>query len=82
MDGMLFAERTIFFQLQSFGIVLFILHIVVISVFAFGAFECDFGSVDGSHFSKNSVQKNHTFLRCVLRVNHKLFGLSIIFDRI
>ena len=58
---MLFAERTILFQLQPLGVVLFILHIVVISVLAFGALERDLGSVDGSHFPKNSVQKNHTF---------------------
>ena len=50
MDGMLLAERTILFQLQPFGIVLLIFHIVVISVFAFGAFKRDLGSVDGSHF--------------------------------
>ena len=51
MNGMLFAERTILFQLQPLGVVLFILHIVVISVLAFGALERDLGSVDGSHFS-------------------------------
>ena len=51
MYGMLFAVRRILFQLQPLGIVFLILHIVVISVFAFGAFECDLGSVDSSHFS-------------------------------
>ena len=79
MHCVLFAERAVLIQLQSFRIVLLILHRVIVSVFAFGAFECDFGSVDGSHFSKNSVQKNHTFLRCVLRVYHNIFGMSTDF---
>ena len=82
MNGMLFAERTILFQLQPLGVVLFILHIVVISVLAFGALERDLGSVDGSHFPKNSVQKNHTSGRCVSKVYHKVFALSIVFARV
>lgn len=50
MNCVLLAERTIFFQLQSLGIVFLIFHIVVISVLTFGAFERNFGSVDSSHF--------------------------------
>ena len=37
MNGVLLAELAIFFKLYSVGIVLFVLHIVVIALFAFGA---------------------------------------------
>lgn len=57
MNGVLLAERTIFFELQSFGIVLFIFHIVVISVFTFGTFERNFGSVYSSHLKKTPYKK-------------------------
>ena len=77
---MLFAERTIFIQLKTFRIVLLVFHIVIVPVFAFGAFKRDLGSVYGSHFSKNSVQKNHTSGRCVHKVYHKVIFLSIIFQ--
>ena len=50
MNGMLFAERAILFELQALGIVLFVLHRVIVAVLAFGALERDFCSVDGSHF--------------------------------
>ena len=44
MNGVFFAERAIFADLDSVGIVLFIFNTVVISVFAFRAFKRDFGS--------------------------------------
>ena len=62
---MLFAERAIFFELQPFGIILFVLHGIIVAILALGAFKRNFRSVDGSHLSKNSMQKNHT-LRGVL----------------
>lgn len=37
MHGVLFAEFAVFFQLDSVGIVLFVLHVVVITLLAFGA---------------------------------------------
>jgi hypothetical protein len=37
MHGVLFAEFAVLFQLDSVGIVLFVLHVVVIALFAFGA---------------------------------------------
>ena len=44
MLGVFLAERAVFVQSQSVGIVLLILNTVVISVFAFRAFKRDFGS--------------------------------------
>ena len=44
MLGVFLAERAVFIQSQSVGIVLFIFNTVVISVFAFRAFKRDFGS--------------------------------------
>ena len=54
---MLFAERAIFFELQPFGIILFVLHGVVISLFALRAFKRNFRSVYGSHFGKTPCKK-------------------------
>ena len=42
--GVLLAERTVFVENQSVGIVLFVLNAVVISVLAFRALERDFSS--------------------------------------
>ncbi len=50
MNGMFFAERAILFQLQPFRVVLFVFYVIVISLFALSAFECDLRSVYGSHF--------------------------------
>ena len=61
MDRMLFAEGAILFELQTLRVVLLVLHTVIVAVLALGALERDFRSVDGSHFFKNSTQKNHTF---------------------
>lgn len=57
MNGMFFAERAIFFQLQPFRIVLLVFYVIVIPVFALGAFECYFRSVYGSHFTKTPCKK-------------------------
>jgi hypothetical protein len=40
----LFAETAVLFELNPFGIVLFVFHIVIVALFAFGASQCDFGS--------------------------------------
>lgn len=37
MNGVLLAELAVFFKLDSVGVVLFVLHIVVIALFALGA---------------------------------------------
>ena len=58
--GVLFAERAVFIQSKSVGIVLFILDTVVISVFAFRAFKRDFGSCRLGCHIENSMQKNYT----------------------
>lgn len=78
MRSMLFAERAILVELQSFRIVFLILHTVIIPVLAFGALESDFCSVYSSHFKKTPCKKI-TPGRCVLKVYHKVFALSIIF---
>ena len=57
MNGMFFAERAIFFQLQPFRIVLLVFYGIVIPVFALGALKGDFGSVYGSHFLKTPCKK-------------------------
>ena len=73
MNGMLLAERAILVQLQSFRIVLLVLHRVVVPVLAFGAFKSNFRSVYGSH-RFNSMQKNHTsrgvFLKSIIFFFH------------
>ena len=42
MNGMLFAEFAVFFELDTIGRVLFVLLAVVIALFAFGASQRDF----------------------------------------
>ena len=60
MLGVFLAERAVFVQSQSVGIVLLILNTVVISVFAFRAFKRDFGSCRLGCHIENSMQKNYT----------------------
>ena len=58
MHGVLFANRTVFLQLQTVGIVAFIFKAVVISVLAFGTFKRDFHSRGlGCHLSKTPYKK-------------------------
>ena len=49
MNGVLFAERAIFVKLDSVGIVLFILIVVVISLLTFGASQGYSGSTSFCH---------------------------------
>ena len=79
MNGMLFAERAIFFELQPFGIILFVLHGVVISLFALRAFKRNFRSVYGSHFGKTPCKKITPLRGVCFKVYHKLFALSTDF---
>ena len=73
---MLFAERTVFIDVQSVGIVLLILKRIVISILALRAFERDFCSRCFYCHIENSVQKNYTpNFRCVHRVYHTQRGL-------
>ena len=57
---MLFAERTVFVDVQSVGIVLLILERIVISILALRALERDFCSRCFYCHIENSVQKNYT----------------------
>ncbi len=79
MHCVLFAERAVLVQLQSFRIVLLILHSVIVSVFAFGAFECDFCSVYGSHFLKTPCKKITPSAGVCFKVYHNIFTLSTVF---
>lgn len=49
MNGMLAAELAVLFQLDPIGIVLFVLHIVVIALFALGASKRNTRSRSSSH---------------------------------
>ena len=71
----LLAERTVLFQDQSVGIVLLVLDAVIVSMLAFRAFECNFGSCRFCCHIENSIQKNYTPLRCVNKVYHTCGGL-------
>lgn len=79
MHRVLLAERAVLIQLQSFRIVLLILHRIIISVFAFGAFECNFCSVYGSHFLKTPCKKITPSAGVCFKVYHNIFTLSTIF---
>ena len=57
---MLFAERAVLVERKPLGVVLFVLHGIIVAILALGAFKRNFCSVRGSHFSENSMQKNHT----------------------
>lgn len=79
MHRMLLAERAVLLQLKTLRIVLLVFHTVVVPALALGAFESYLRSVDCSHFPKNSMQKNHTKIRCVFKVYHKKEKLSTDF---
>ena len=53
----LFAERAVFAERQSVGIVLLVLNTVVVSMLAFGAFKRNFGSCRFGCHNQNSIQK-------------------------
>ncbi len=44
MNSVLAAEAAVLVYLKSVGIVLFVLHCVIVALFAFTARECDFDS--------------------------------------
>ena len=81
MKCVLLAERAVLFQNKPVGIVLLVLDAVIISMLAFRAFECNFGSCRFCCHIENSIQKNYTPLRCVNKVYHTSRGLSILFER-
>ena len=60
MHGVLFADRAIFAEFETIGIVTFILVAIVISVFALGAFKRNLLSRRfGSHWLKLHTKKLH-----------------------
>ena len=63
MVGVLFAERTILAEYESVGIVSLVLDRIVVSMLAFGAFKCYFGSRRFNCHIENSIQKNYTLLQ-------------------
>ena len=67
---MLFAERAVFAQNKSVGIVLLVLKAVVVSTLAFGAFKSDFGSCRLGCHIKNSIQKNYTPWSAITILTH------------
>ena len=79
MNGVLFAERAILFELQPLRVVLLVLHGVVISLFALRAFKRNFRSVYGSHFGKTPCKKITPLRGVCFKVYHKLFALSTVF---
>ena len=57
MFRMLFAERAVFAQNKSVGIVLLVLKAVVVSTLAFGTFKSDFGSCRFGCHNKTPYKK-------------------------
>ena len=58
MHGMLFADRAIFVEFETVGVVALILETIVISVLALGALERDLHSRRfGSHWLKTPYKK-------------------------
>ena len=49
MQRVFVAKFAVFFEFDSLGIVLLVLHVVVIALFALGAGKRDTGSVDSRH---------------------------------
>ena len=72
MHGVLFANGTVFLQLQTVGIVAFIFKAVVISVLAFGTFKRDFHSRGlGCHLVNSITKKLHPAMGVYLKFNIK-----------
>ena len=63
MFGVLLAERAVLAKYDSIGIVLFVFNTVVVSMFAFSAFERNFGSCRFGCHNQNSIQKNYTLVQ-------------------
>lgn len=78
--GVLFAERTIFAEFYSVGIVLFILVIVVISLLAFGACQSDSGSVSFCHIFR-LLKKLTPLMRSANLFYYTFFCLSTVLKR-
>ena len=78
MRGVLFAERAVFVDLYSVGIVLLILIFVVIPLLAFGARQRNSRSVSFCHLSFTS-QKINTPPRGANLFYYKFIFLSTIF---
>lgn len=78
--GVLFAERTIFAEFYSVGIVLLILVIVVISLLAFGACQSDSGSVSFCHIFR-LLKKLTPLMRSANLFYYTFFCLSTVLKR-
>ncbi len=80
MYGVLFAERTIFAEFYSVGIVLLILVIVVISLLTFGACQSDSGSVSFCHIFR-LLKKLTPLMRSANLFYYTFFCLSTVLKR-
>ena len=60
---MFLAERAVFADNDSVRVVLLVFDTVIVSVFAFGTFERNFGSCRFGCHNQNSIQKNYTLVQ-------------------
>ena len=69
MDRVLLADRAIFFEFETVGIVTLVFEAIVIAVFALGALKRDLHSRGfDSHCVKTPYKKITPHIRCVLEV--------------